>query len=390
VQVWKKALFSLNTPIVHGRLEFPRVTSSGAKQRRKDLSHILEIRNKMKTHHLIIRICTIAASSAIFLTATPASAQLLGTAGNYGALGSSTVTNTGSTIIKGDLGVSPGSAITGFSVIDGGPGQFTGALNIADAASAQARSDLTTAYGTLAALSFNSNLSGQNLGGLTLTPGVYLFNSSAQLTGMLTLNAENNPNAQFVFEIGSTLTTASNSLVNIINISSAKSGPDNGLFWQIGSSATIGTDSMFAGNILALTSITLDTGASIDDGRALALNGAVSLDDNLINASDTSGGFGGGGVTITPVPEASTYGLVGCCVILFVVWHRRQTAGRQNVAPAWPGQSKSSGSLVFEACDQATCRLAHFLFEQGAAPAAPKYIGPSRNRPQPTTSATIF
>lgn len=289
----------------------------------------------MKTHHLILRICTIAASSAIFLTATPASAQLLGTAGNYGALGSSTVTNTGSTIIKGDLGVSPGSAITGFSVIDGGPGQFTGALNIADAASAQARSDLTTAYNNLAALKFTTDLSGKNLGGMTLTPGVYFFSSSAQLTGALTLNAENNPDARFVFQIGSTLTTASNSLVNFINVSPAECGPDNGLFWQIGSSATVGTGSQFAGNLLALTSITLDTGASITDGRALARNGAITLNDNLIDASMTDGGIcgGGGGVTITPVPEASTYGLAGCCVLLFVIW-RRQTAGRRNVALA--------------------------------------------------------
>jgi hypothetical protein len=283
----------------------------------------------------ILRICTIAASAAIFLTAMPVSAQLLGTAGNYGVLGSSTVTNTGSTVIKGDLGSAPGLAITGFSAIDGGPGLFTGALNSGNAASAQARADLTTAYNNLAALKFTTDLTGKDLGSMTLTPGVYFFSSSAQLTGVLTLNAENNPDAQFVFQIGSTLTTASNSLVNIINISPAECGPDNGLFWQIGSSAIIGTDSMFAGNILALTSITLDTGASIDDGRALALNGAITLDDNQIDASMTDGGFcaDSGVVTITPVPEASTYGLVGCGMLLFVVW-RRQTAGRKNVASA--------------------------------------------------------
>ena len=245
----------------------------------------------MKNHHTILRICTIAAPAMILFTTTPGSAQILGTAGNYGALGGSTVTNTGNTVITGDLGVSPGSAITGFSVIDGGPGTFTGAVNQGNAASLQAQSDLTTAYLKLASLSFTSNLTGQDLGGLTLTPGVYFFSSSAQLTGTLTLNAEGDPNARFVFQIGSTLTTSSNSLVNIINVSPSDCGPDNGLFWQVGSSATIGTNSSFDGNILALTSITLNTGASITDGRALAQNGAVTLDDNQIDASDTDGGF---------------------------------------------------------------------------------------------------
>ena len=289
----------------------------------------------MKNHHSALRFFTIAASAVILFMATPAPAQVLGTAGSYGVLGGSTVTNTGNTVITGDLGVSPGSAITGFSVIDGGPGLFTGALNQGNLASAQARADATAAYLTLAAQSFTSDLSGLDLGGLTLTPGVYFFSSSAQLTGALTLNAQGNSDARFVFQIGSTLTTASNSLVNIINVSpSAVCGPDNGLFWQVGSSATIGTNSTFSGNILALTSITLNTGASIDDGRALALNGAVTLDNNRIDASDTDGGFcvdvgGGGGGNITPVPEPSTYGLLGACVLLFAA-RRRRTAGRRN------------------------------------------------------------
>jgi hypothetical protein len=292
----------------------------------------------MKNHHSALRFFTIAASAVLLFMATPGPAQVLGTAGSYGVLGGSAVTNTGNTVITGDLGVSPGSAITGFSVIDGGPGLFTGALNQGNLASAQARADATAAYLTLAAQSFTSDLSGLDLGGLTLTPGVYFFSSSAQLTGALTLNAQGNSDARFVFQIGSTLTTASNSLVNIINVSpSTVCGPDNGLFWQVGSSATIGTNSTFSGNILALTSITLNTGASIDDGRALALNGAVTLDNNRIDASDTDGGFcvdvggGGGRLNITPVPEPSTYGLVGACVLLFAA-RRRRTAGRRNTA----------------------------------------------------------
>jgi len=282
----------------------------------------------MKTHRWILRHCPIAAAAIILFTATPGSAQILGTAGNYGVLGSSTVTNTGNTVITGDLGVSPGTAITGFSAIDGGPGLFSGADNQGNAAAAQAQADAAKAYTSLAALSYTADLSGVNLGGLTLTPGVYFFNSSAQLTGTLTLDAENDPHALFVFQIGSTLTTASDSVVNVINANPA-SGPDSGLYWLVGSSATLGTGTLFAGSILALTSITLNTGAAIDNGRALALNGAVTLDDNLIDASNPNGGFGAGGSGLTPVPEAGTYGLAGSCLLLFAAW-RRQTAGRRN------------------------------------------------------------
>jgi len=271
---------------------------------------------------------SVAASAAILSLATAVSAQLLGVAASYGVLGSSTVTNTGSTVITGNLGLSPGSAITGFSTIDGGPGLFTGALNQGNAAAAQARSDLTAAYVNLAGLSFTSDLSGLDLGGMTLTPGVYYFGSSAQLTGLLTLDAEGNNNARFVFQIGSTLTTASDSRITLINRSTgAECGPDNGLFWQVGSSATIGSNSAFAGNLLALTSITLDTGASIDFGRALARNGAVTLDDNRIDASDGDGGFcpnGAAGGALAPVPEAGTYGLAGVGLLLLVAWRRRE------------------------------------------------------------------
>lgn len=283
----------------------------------------------MKTHHPFLRLCFIASSAIVLFAGLPVSAQVLGTAGSYGVLGSTTVTNTGNTVISGDLGVSPGLAITGFSAIDGGPGLFSGALNQGNAAAAQARADLTTAYTTLAGLAFTADLSGQDLGGLTLTPGVYRFSSSAQLTGTLILNAGGNNNARFVFQIGSTLTTASNSAVSFINLSlSDECGPDNGLFWQIGSSATIGTDSLFAGNILALTSITLNNGASIDYGRALARNGAVTLDSNRIDASDADGGFcvsdnPGGPGGMTAVPEPSTYGMIGACLLIFAVWRRR-------------------------------------------------------------------
>jgi len=207
--------------------------------------------------------------AALLCNPSPALAQALGTAANFAVLGGSTVTNTGSTVVTGDLGIWPGTAITGFP-----PGKVNGTIHATDAVAQQAQSDVTTAYNALAGLSCNTSLTGQDLGGLTLTPGVYCFTSSAQLTGTLTLNAQGNPSAIFVFKIGSTLTTASHSSVLMSN-----AGSSCNVFWQVGSSATLGTDTAFAGNILALTSITLKTRARIP-GRALARNGAVTMDTN--------------------------------------------------------------------------------------------------------------
>ncbi|MFA6185678.1 MAG: DUF3494 domain-containing protein [Phycisphaerae bacterium] len=215
----------------------------------------------------IFAICVVAVVLAIGTSqATPIS---LGTAANYAVLAGSTVTNTGSSVINGDLGVSPGSAITGFP-----PGIVNGTIHDNDAAAALAQTDLTTAYNTLAGMAVTQNLSGQDLGSVgTLTAGVYFFSSTAQLTGTLTLSGT----GDFVFQIGSTLTTATGSSVLLI------SGADaSNVYWQVGSSATLGTTTAFKGSILALTSITLNTGATIESGRALARNGAVTLDDNTI------------------------------------------------------------------------------------------------------------
>ncbi|MFZ0860397.1 MAG: ice-binding family protein [Candidatus Sulfotelmatobacter sp.] len=231
----------------------------------------------------------------------------LGTASGYGVLAGSTVTNTGSSVLTGNVGVWPGIAVTGFP-----PGIVVGgAIHAGDAVAQTAQSDLTTAYNSAMGLSPSATLTGKNLGGMTLTPGVYFFANSAQLTGALTLNPLGNPNAVFVFQIGSTLTTASASSVIFSN-----SLADSNVYWQVGSSATLGTATAFEGNILALTSITLNTGASIGCGSALAINGAVTLDNNVIGGGCSSG--------TTTVPEPGTLGLLGTGVVLLAGAVRRR------------------------------------------------------------------
>lgn len=203
---------------------------------------------------------------------SPALAQVvppLGQASGFAVLGGSAVTNTGASLISGDVGTSPGTAISGFP-----PGNLTGTLHSNDALAQGGQSDLTTAYNALAGQACDTSLTGTDLGGLTLSPAVYCFSSSAQLTGTLTLDAQGHPNAVFIFQIGSTLTTASASNVIVIN-----GGSDCNVFWQMGSSATLGTGTALVGNMLALTSITLTTGAT-SHGALLARNGAVTMDTN--------------------------------------------------------------------------------------------------------------
>ncbi|HUT34548.1 MAG TPA: ice-binding family protein [Planctomycetota bacterium] len=216
-------------------------------------------------------------------------APILGTADNFAVLGASTVTNVPAlgTDITGHLGVYPGTAITGFQPAEPNTGIVNGTIYAGGAIPQQARLDAITAYNALKGLAPHGNvnsgiLTGNNLGGLSLQSGVYFFSSSAQLTGTLTLDGQGSDSAYWVFQIGSTLTTASYSDVQFVNLG-PNGGQDYGLFWQVGSSATLGTYTDFEGNILALESITLNTGADDPNGRVLALTGAVTLDDNDIS-----------------------------------------------------------------------------------------------------------
>jgi type VI secretion system secreted protein VgrG len=191
----------------------------------------------------------------------------LGSAASFVGLAHETFTNTGSGVYVGDVGVFPGTAVTGFP-----PGTVRhGTIYMGGPVAAQAQIDANSAYNDLAGQTCGTNnLTGQDLGGMTLAPGVYCFNTSAQLTGVLTLTGVITD--VWVFKMGSTLTTASASSVRMVN-----GGQAVNVFWQVGSSATLGTYTRFSGNILALVSVTLTNGASLV-GRAFGLTGSVTMD----------------------------------------------------------------------------------------------------------------
>jgi hypothetical protein len=219
----------------------------------------------------------IAAGATLLFPATRADAAQvpvsLGTADSFAVLAGSGITNTGPTTINGDLGTYPTTTITGAGTLT-----VTGTNHGGDAVTQGAKTDLVTAYNNAAAEGPTSPIVA-DLGGQSLTPGVYNSASSIGLTGALTLDGSGDPNAVFVFQAGSTLTTASASQVNLIN-----GAQSCNVFWQVGSSATLGTDSSFLGTILALTSITVTTDVTVD-GRVLASNGAVTLDTDTITTS---------------------------------------------------------------------------------------------------------
>jgi hypothetical protein len=261
----------------------------------------------MNAHQIYLTSCLVAIAALLCSPSPGVAAGVapdLGAAQSFAVLGAATVTNTGMTTITGDLGVSPGTAITGFP-----PGVVIGGtIHAGDAVAAQAHSDAVIAYNALVAQACDFNYSDvQELGGLTLTPGVHCFPSSAQVTGTLTLVGS----GPFIFKIVSTLTTASNSSVVVIEGGQTCSGSN--VFWAVGSSATLGTGTQFAGNILALISITLTTGANVS-GSALALTGAVTMDTNQVSACTVPGGtfpptgaikVTGGGQIPVPDPDSA-------------------------------------------------------------------------------------
>jgi hypothetical protein len=234
--------------------------------------------------------------SILLLAGTPASAAIvptvpLGTSANYSVLGASTVTNTGPSTLAQSLGLWPGTSITGFP-----PGLVTppGTTDTTNAAAHQAQSDLTAAYLNAAGRPIDATTTA-DLANLNLGAGVYAAPSKGAmaLNGPLTLNGAGNSSSVFIFQTNSTLITGSGSSVSLTNGAQACN-----VFWQVGSSATLGTSSVFVGNILALTSITVNTGVTVQ-GRALAQNGAVTLDDDTFVAPGCATSGGGGGTTTT-------------------------------------------------------------------------------------------
>src|SRR5216683_3988203 len=220
---------------------------------------------------LMLVICLLSMGSLCWARSAPP----LGSSHTFAFLGASTVSNTCPTVITGDLGVSPGTAVTGFP-----PGTVTGGtIHAGDAAATAAQAAAHAAYANLVAQPCGTNLTGKTLGtspgAVTLSPGVYCFDSSAQLTGTLTLGGS----GVYVFKMGTTLTTASNSSVVL-----AKGATAGNVFWQVGSSATLGTNTVFVGSMFANISDTVTTGASVT-GRVFALTGAVTLSENRIRAA---------------------------------------------------------------------------------------------------------
>ena len=308
----------------------------------------------------------------------------LGTAGTYSVLGGQTVTNTGPSILSGDLGVSPGSAITGFP-----PGKVGGSTHAGDAVAKQAQLDLVVAYNDAAGRAPTASVAG-DLGGRTLTAGVYKSTGPLGLTGPLTLDAQGDPNAVFIFQVASTLITASASTVNVINSAQACR-----IFWQVGTSVTLGTNSSFKGTVMALTSTSNNTNAVIE-GRLLVRTGQVSLENNAFTTP---------GCVTTPAPTASftasaTSGTAPLSVQLTNTstgaptswsWNFGNgiTSTLQNPSVTYTLAGTYTVSLTASNASGASTPVSRTITVTAPAPApAPTTTAPAPTAPAPTTTTT--
>ena len=250
------------------------------------------------TASALASLATLAASLAFGGPAAHAAARIeLGSAASFAVLGATTVTSAGVSTITGDLGVSPGTSVTGF-----GPGIGTvtgGSIHAGDSLAAQAHADLVTAY-SVAVLRTPDQPAVGVLDGLTLGPGVHASGSTLTLAGMLTLDAGGDPDAVFILQAGSTLGTAASSQVSLTGGAQACN-----VFWQVGSSATLGATSLLRGTILAHTSITVGAGVTIH-GRALARDGAVTMDNDTVSVSPCAGSLSNTAPAIAPFAATLT------------------------------------------------------------------------------------
>ena len=270
------------------------------------------------------------------LAAGPAAAAQaavpLGATTPFAVLAGSTVTNTGSSVLTGDLGLSPGSAVTGFP-----PGTYTGTENIDDTPANDAQDDLTLAADAAASATPTNSVNYSQLGGLTLTPGVYNATSSMALTGTVTLSG----NGVYIFQAGTSLTTASSSTVLL---DGAQAGC---VFWQVGSSATLGTATDFSGTIIAATAVTLDTGASVI-GRVLAQTAAVTLDDNVITVPASC-------VAAAGVSSTTTTGLISDATGIAPTGTEVTGASFHDTATVSGASGIPTGTVTYSLFDNGTC-----------------------------------
>lgn len=285
----------------------------------------------MKTHRPLLTVIAVAVRAigilgpALLLGHAARAQTILGTTGGYAVMSGGTVTNNGVTTLNGNLGVN-GTA---------GSGSYTFTTGSQFTTTVQNQTDFTKAFNGLAAMPGAVDLSGKILGttagATTLTPGIYKFTSTAQLTGTLILDAQHQSNAVWVFQIGSTLTTAASSAVTFTNLA-ANAVVNDGLFWQVGTTTTFGTNTAFEGNVLGGTTFSFASGATINDGRALSGTGAITLAGNNINFiganSGYSGGlaFDGGGNVVSAIPEPATNALIAACAALGLALYRRRRA----------------------------------------------------------------